>query len=145
MLIIFEVNENMRDIKFRAWFIDTGHGEEPRMVQDYHSTIYMEFIGLNPRLSGYAAEIMQFTGLKDQYGNEIYEGDILQIETDKIIGVVHYNNAMFKLNLIHKWAKAMRNELYYFCENENVKIIGNIYENPELLERGREKENYKMS
>lgn len=133
----------MTEIKSRAWIKSKGifYYDFAKVPYDLKmgGVLYRIFSGRmdKPQLLQSEFEENLFTGLQDKYGKEIYEGDILKIETDKIIGVVHFNNAMFKLNLKHKWAKAMRNELYYFCENENVKIIGNIYENPELIEASK--------
>jgi uncharacterized phage protein (TIGR01671 family) len=75
-------------------------------------------------------EIMQYTGLKDKNGKEIYEGDIVKIDWQDerysiVIGVV-------------EWIK--KESRIYFgagCTSEvswSHETIGNIYENPELLE-----------
>lgn len=75
--------------------------------------------------------VMQFTGMKDQNGKVIYEGDILQTCTDKAL-VVSWSNkyASFVLNR-NGWAFS-----HWFgesCEADDCIIIGNIHENPELL------------
>ena len=71
--------------------------------------------------------LMQYTGRKDSEGNEIYEGDILQSE--------HY----FKYQMVFKgdcWRceSLKHSRLKNRFIGSNLKIIGNIYENPELLE-----------
>ena len=68
-------------------------------------------------------ELMQYTGLKDKNGTEIYEGDILQ-RNDNSITVVEFENGMF----VTKY-DALMWELY---ENSPI-VIGNIYQNPDLL------------
>jgi len=68
-------------------------------------------------------DIMQYTGLKDKNGTEIYEGDILQ-RNDNSIAVVEFENGMF----ITKYDALM----WELCENSPI-VIGNIYQNPELL------------
>jgi len=133
----------MTEIKSRAWIKSKGifYYDFAKVPYDLKmgGVLYRIFSGRmdKPQLLQSEFEENLFTGLQDITGKDIYEGDILQIETDKIIGVVHFNNAMFELNLKHKWSKAMRKELFYFCENENVKVIGNIYENPELIEASK--------
>lgn len=84
---------------------------------------------------------MQCTGLKDKNGKLIYEGDIVKLSgndnpyMNNIIGVVKYSQeyAIFFINRPNNIA------WYEFCEvnKKELKIIGNIYENKELL--GEEK------
>lgn len=70
--------------------------------------------------------IGQFTGLHDKNGKEIYEGDIISNESYK--GVVVYKNGSFVLDLGKSCGC-----VYLFCL-DSLLIIGNIYDNPELLE-----------
>lgn len=81
-------------------------------------------------------EIMQCTGLKDKNGlNRIFEGDIVTIATKysgNLKGYVYYDlhTLQFKIDI-----KGYANrDLIYFVDKYGVIIIGNIYENPELLE-----------
>jgi hypothetical protein len=79
--------------------------------------------------------LMQFTGLHDKNGKEIYEGDIVRIIVAKRNYTVEYNDYCFKL--IHADPKLQRmiwGPLYRLQElNFEVEIIGNIFETPELL------------
>lgn len=84
------------------------------------------------------AKLMQSTGIKDDIGKEIFEGDVIlwtywdEFEdsgTAKIIS----DNGMFKL-LDVRTEKSVWDNLFDCIENCNVFLQGNIYENPELLE-----------
>ena len=75
----------------------------------------------------------QCTGLRDKVGKLIYEGDILlSLATKSHIGVVCWDKekAYFKIN-----GKGIAyHALQTFCSKNAFEVIGNIYENPELLE-----------
>lgn len=85
---------------------------------------------------GIEAEILQYTGLKDKNGKEIYEGDILSIKIysgDKVIvegkTVVEFKDGCF--GVIWGYDKAFLSLNSFF--KAKFEVIGNIYENPELL------------
>ena len=138
----------MRKIKFRAW--DEGSN---RMIfqhdmncvtgnKEYYFSLYEESVELlhyDEDYSAYVkcnAELMQYIGLKDSNKNEIYKGDIVKIEDyfgDDIIGRVIYDETTAGY-VFHKG-----NERNYFQTTLDLEgyvhyVIGNIYENPELLE-----------
>ena len=75
--------------------------------------------------------IMQSTGLKDKNGKEIFEGDILGTKDGLLNGVVEYRSDL------GMWTNSLisYNNFERLCNVAgNREIIGNIYENPELLE-----------
>ena len=74
-----------------------------------------------------AKTIGQFTGLIDSTGKEIYEDDIISLENGRI-GVVTFHNGCFVINYANGTRKAL-----YDVQAWNMTILGNRFENPELL------------
>ena len=108
----------MRTIKFRAW-------KQSQKTMFYPKKTIHPIDLPQVMLEKENDILMQFTGLKDKNGKEIYEGDIVEYETfDTIIGVVEWCAGSYLLN---------GEEMY--LDKDIYKIIGNIYENPELLEK----------
>ena len=75
--------------------------------------------------------IGQFTGLTDKNGVKIFEGDIIQNVTEEKTAVVQWfsEHSAFML-----WCKS-ENQVYWLYDNDfhNIEVIGNIYDNPELI------------
>ena len=108
----------MRKIKFRAW------DKTNKKMWQYPFGLYDVpfWIGDEISKSEKRGEIMQFTGLKDKNRKEVYEGDIVMINL-KLISVISFKNGKF----------GYKDREYHFSLDEDIKILGNIYENPELL------------
>lgn len=138
----------MRELKFRAfnnlsqkmyWF-DVMWGNIHALGQGYigQNRKYNNFkdnrIGVDP----YDCKIMQFTGLKDKNGQEIYEGDIIRSPLENI-GEILFGNKTYKTNTdeyeCNGWLFRRADKHTETLDSSIIAgvIIGNIYENPELL------------
>jgi uncharacterized phage protein (TIGR01671 family) len=118
----------MREIKFRAW-----EKTSKEMVYDVQNVSRKRIIGesacesFQEVIESWEYEIMQYTGLKDKNGREIYEGDILEYSTplNDVVrrgAVVYTDRSEWAVDLY------LLNRIYH-----RATVIGNIYENQELL------------
>lgn len=122
----------MREIKFRAWVLRDWalDGLMENMmeydVESFHDPLY-EYKQGNIIL-------MQYTGLKDKNGKEIYERDIVDTVYDGELftGVVVYDESELDFKATNGKENYGSNFQYLPC-CEEVEVIGNAYENPELL------------
>ncbi len=106
----------MREIKFRAW--DKSRNVMVNDVSTGTITIWNSFDNVSSEAKD--CDFMQYTGLKDKNGKEIYEGDIVQFRDE---GKKEYSSNIQEVT--------MHTGCYWSITDWT--IIGNIYENPELL------------
>jgi len=112
----------MRTIKFRAW-------EDDRNKMFENAQEHIEFFAM---LNQDNYHIMQYTGLKDKKGVEIYEGDIVEYDTDFGDGKLK-EEISFKDGGFFTGTQAISELVISNDTMEHFEVIGNIYDNPELL------------
>lgn len=134
----------MREIVFRGKRIDTGEWVYGNLIQwrDGGVTILLEKDGIDGHLE-YDVDpdtVGQYTGLKDRNGKKIYEGDIVKTPLlDPIFGdvlsdafdnvAISFHNGSFVVAYYNVRHKIYLQDLY-----DEIEVIGNIHDNPELLE-----------
>ena len=116
----------MRTIKFRVWDIK----EQKMFFSHIHRCFYLDIFAGN-MLFGDPNNfiIQQFTGLKDQNGKEIYEGDILYRPAVRIKYICEYDVDECAYILTYDNG----DDYIYLTDFKEIGVIGNIYENKELL------------
>ena len=121
----------MRPIKFRALVEYTDEHGHTQKVWEYYTTLH-EPPWADDALHNATVIVkdLQFTGLVDKNGKEIYEGDVMKLPTDTRV-IEWRNGAYWVQSIAHKW-----NYPIHFEQSEvpDIQVIGNIYENHELLE-----------
>lgn len=124
----------MREIKFRAWHKEEKIIGEVLGIDILHKEIFFsnEDVDCYEHSDFKDIELMQYTGLYDKNEKEIYEGDIVKLRANHGIGVVKYYDewGAFVVEYIKPRPLVVLGMNYY---KEDIEILGNIYENPELL------------
>lgn len=151
-----------RKVKFRGKRVDNGEWVYGQIVVEKEGKHTYTYVLVKLFLSGYEYEVAgcsyyescveaekiyevisetvgQFTGLCDKNGKEIYEGDIVKYfvypwKNYFKIGAVKFGYGSFYLDGVQEWIsdEVWVNDLSFFNSN-SLELIGNIYDNPELL------------
>lgn len=124
-----------REIKFRAWDIRNNEMiKHDFVILGANGRVYIS----DEKNSGDYITLLQFTGLHDKNGKEIWEGDVCNVTMNKDKNeaidydmgqctVIWGNGGLF--------LEGYSNDLGWQCNNLDVEVIGNIYESPELLNK----------
>ncbi len=134
----------MREIKFRVWDKSNKIMYEKAMVGNFPDTVPVVWTDYECQEGWYhiepkECEVMQYTGLKDKNDMEVYEGDIIRYSSDvinsfyganEIFREVRFKYGMYGIKGIEDGSHIPFGSILK-CQYE---VIGNIYENPELLE-----------
>jgi uncharacterized phage protein (TIGR01671 family) len=125
-----------RVIKFRAWDKDKKQMREVRAIEwDAQGGVDVDYVSdAMSHFAGGIDTLMQFTGLHDKNGKEIYEGDIMRHVPDG--NATHLPFVVVWSDVLVAWS--IHNEPRTWCEYLNERkydyvVIGNIYENANLL------------
>lgn len=130
----------MREIRFRGKRIDNGKWVCGDLRHGFRSK--------KPFVKGFAVDpstVGQYTGLIDKNGTPIYEGDIIKVnytvkyadrdkqdEEHTATTIVYWND--FRASFALEFHKYANDDLYRFVRDKYAEVIGNIHDNPELLE-----------
>ena len=132
----------MREIKFRAW-----DKKKKKWLHGYKELGGCHILGETILLGEWCSvemarlndiEVMQYTGLKDKNGKEIYEGDLLKYinpknqRKEQPLHEVKWSDGKAKFVFIPIGGDGTDNP-HGMCSVERFEIIGNIYENPDLI------------
>ena len=131
----------MRTIKFRAKDFDgVWHYGSLVYTNILDAKIYYQTVKGSLKITDWLFvtpdTIGQFTGLYDKNGKEIYEGDILKWKADNRLYAVIFNWGMFYASV-----EVCNQEIYggfplhSLTDDEACEIVGNIYDNPELIKK----------
>lgn len=125
----------MREIKFRAWCNGSMLNDDEIIIVNGTAREYN-----HGDLTGYVeSHLMQYTGLKDKNGVEIYEGDVVKgnHKDNFIIEAINGGLQMYNISYYGQEHNELIAEATCNAQTKswlmNSEVIGNIYQNPELL------------
>lgn len=116
----------MRDVKFRAWHKlnkELVYFDNDKLVNDQYQ---MQHLACLMR-GDYGDVLMQYTGIKDKNGAEIYEGDFVPFDGENLKCIIETDGVWFENDNL-----TMRHDDFKKY-GEPLTVIGNIHQNPELL------------
>ena len=125
----------MREIKFRAW-----DGEIEEML-DWDKFFNLDIAQVFESEGSWGIYPMQYTGLKDKNGTEIYDGDYIRYSMRTINGSIYthvcrvfqHESGTWRIEGYHEDNHSYETKGTVYAAHLICEVIGNIYENPELL------------
>jgi len=126
----------MREIKFRAWNKNKQVMEDIILINLRNKQILIDTGEEVNLLEFHEVELMQYTGLRDKNGREIYEGDIVRFKDwwdEEMVGEVRYSEKDMAFTIVNDFWDG-----FPIMYADDLEVIGNIYKNPELLEAAEE-------
>lgn len=120
-----------REIKFRAWTGEEiiNRGLHDRNWYNWNNKLVK---GTHPN-DKRELKVMQFTGLKDKNGKEIYEGDLLKCNGVTYKLIKHVSGAYELYEILEDVTSCT--PYFLFKQHEILEVVGNIYENPNLIKQ----------
>ena len=118
----------MRPLKFRTWHPKSGMSY-PFTIDDIIEAACCKHYPKYPRKEYIT---MQYTGLKDKNGVEIYEGDVVEWSDGKLLSEVYWDQADVAFSLRWNGESWFLNDDSMLC---GMEVVGNIYENHELVDK----------
>ena len=119
-----------REIKFRV-FVKPENKIHKHII-DVDTLLYETF----SKWEKEELVLMQYTGLKDKNGKEIYEGDVVYIPAfNPELNIVRFNRGAFCLEPMPKKNESLGSHFWSdikYAEDERSEVVGNVYNNPEL-------------
>jgi uncharacterized phage protein (TIGR01671 family) len=112
----------MRELKFRVY------------IPDHEKLCYFDLVNFDYSdryLSQHHYPVQQYTGLKDKNDKEIYEGDIVKATSDQYKNENFVGKVIFDEGCFLTWIN--KSDIRGVWSGEDIGVVGNIYETPELL------------
>ena len=125
------------DSKYAGEWVAGGYVAPDADCKKRNEGLIVEYFGGNTTITYHVDPdtVCQYTGLQDKNGRDIYEGDIVRWDKDQKLYVVEFRSGMFYASVEpcnpHIYGGF---PLWFLCEEEqHCEIVGNRYDNPELL------------
>lgn len=120
-----------RPIKFRCWEDYSKCMLQPEYINDDGTPLWFDIDSQTLCNYGPVSELMQFTGLLDRNGKEVYEGDVVQRSGQDYGLPVTFKDG--------EWTINENGNLHTAVNAFSYEVIGNVFSNPELLEESNAK------